>query len=165
MADVLSLGVTGPREVEPLDRLYVYRMVRVQLDVGGLSKRLVSGAQFGVDTIAARAARDTDVPVVLAIPVGASFNESLLDEANQYGWEVRRVEGLSGASAGVTVALSRVLLAFPETRREEQRSSTWWTVRKARSAGIEIRFFPLSREDPWVEEKAKALFEAKDETW
>ena len=57
----------------------------------------------------------------------------------------------------LTVSYTDVLLAVPATSVEERRSGTWATVRRARKAGCEIRFYPLDGSAAWVEPMTRGM--------
>lgn len=110
-----------------------------------------TGAAYGIDSIAATVAWTyLEHPIVLRVcePKGQRFNEG----AREWGFVIEEVEGGYMARNDRLVEHSDVLLAFPRSWREELRSGTWATVRRARKAGIEIRYFPLNgRDKPWIE--------------
>lgn len=101
----------------------------------------VSGAAFGVDTVAALAAVEFFPAARHRVYVpGAWHNEAAVDELHGRGAEVVRVPaGSSRAESYMArnvriVADCDVLLAFPYDSGEELRSGTWATVRRARKA-------------------------------
>lgn len=49
------------------------------------------------------------------------------------------------------------LLAFPRTDREEKRSGTWATIRRARKLGRGIKVVPLDGSEPWTESSVPAV--------
>jgi len=126
-----------------------------------------SGCAFGVDTIGVIAAIRAHVPVIrLTIPTGAWYNEKLEHELQRdkdpsYRLLIERTKAHAAqattymARNDLTVARLDVLLAFPPTSEETGRgnpgSGTWATVRRARKAGKEVRFYPLDGSAPWVE--------------
>jgi hypothetical protein len=147
-------AVTGPTgaPTRPLRR-EAPQIVRTALC--GLSDvtEFTTGGAYDVDTIAALAALNlweaSDVILRLALPV-ASFNRELLRYGRfQVEYAIRR--GTPNASYmarnDLLVSHADVLLAFPRTLREEQRSGTWSTIRRARIAGVEVRLFPLDGSD------------------
>ncbi len=45
---------------------------------------------------------------------------------------------------------SDVLIAFPMTAKEEQRSGTWMTIRMTRKIRMPVRMFPLDEMQMWI---------------
>lgn len=181
----MNYGVTGPRELTPRQTVMVERVVLALKDCG----ELVSGAAEGVDSCCAYAAEEASslrIPFIrLTIPrIQPSSkervrilpcNQDLVRHANRAAlhyrskplrWVVEMAEPGRTVSEGylkrddLTVARSQILLAFPKTPVEEQRSGTWATVRRARKAGIEIRFYPLDFSEVWTEPARERLFGA-----
>jgi hypothetical protein len=129
----------------------------------------VSGACWGVDTLAARDALALwpHARHRLVVP-NAPHNEELvaefevlerlrLENAAGRGREIHATVEKMPAGTGYMerndrlVLLADVLLAFPSTRDEVVRSGTWATVRRARKANVPVMVYPLDGSKPWME--------------
>lgn len=161
----VAYGVTGPRFLTEDQERRVADWIFFQLmDAEPPASRLVSGCQVGVDTLGVRAAQRARVPVLLTLPrvrtdevpgwKFLSYNASLhLEAVSDFPSGLWIIESANvGRDAGegynlrndLTIACSSVLLACPKTPEEEFRGSgTWSAIRRAKKAGMEIRYCPL----------------------
>lgn len=114
-----------------------------------------TGGAFGVDTIAAEMASslyDAGLWPSCLLRLNCPADEPYNVQTRRLVHEVRPIAGSYMDRNDALVADCDVLLAFPATPREVLRSGTWATIRRARKAGKEIRFFPLDgRSKPFVE--------------
>lgn len=110
-----------------------------------------TGGAYGVDSIAARLAakRHPQAFHILYYPEGYDWNTGLMQEA--FWWHTWAVAGGYMKRNDALVYWSNVLLAFPETAEEVQRSGTWATVRRARKVNKPIWFYPLDGSPRWKE--------------
>lgn len=153
-------AVTGPvgLTTPEADRIYAYlRQLRRLIQPGD---QFVAGGAYGVDTYVARHAvgvlgfnaRDC----ALFLPA-ADYNEIVALGFSEAGWRlVHCKRGKTPPDSymkrnDALVAFADVLWAFPRSAREEQRSGTWATVRRARKRGRTIYVFPLDGSPPWIE--------------
>jgi hypothetical protein len=177
----MKFAITGPSHITVLQTRFVADRVRFVLDDSEpAASEFTSGVALGVDTVGLEAAAKAKVPLLrLTIPRisenGAvralPCNSDLIRkawEATQGGdlrWRLAPAKAGATVSEGYllrddsTISHAQVLLAFPRSTKEEQRSGTWATVRRARTAGIEIRSFPLDGSTPWVTPAALSLFD------
>lgn len=105
-----------------------------------------SGGAAGIDTIAATtaAAWYPDAHHSLWLPGGFRHNgEALMMEVPFDS--IVTVPGGPMPRNDALVANCDVLLAFPRSEREERRSGTWATIRRARAQGKLILLSPLSQ--------------------
>ncbi|HEY4779574.1 MAG TPA: DUF4326 domain-containing protein, partial [Solirubrobacterales bacterium] len=123
----------------------------------------VSGAAHGVDTVAALAALDFFPAADHRVYVPAAWhNEAGVSQLRQRGAEVVQVApGASRAESYMArndrmVADCAMLVAFPYSEREELRSGTWATVRRARRARRRVLVEPLRPTVPPMSEGASA---------
>lgn len=145
-----AIAFSGELELSKAEIEAVRRRVRL----ASAADLYVSGAAYGVDTEAALAALDFFPSVRHRVYVPAAWhNEAGVAELARRGAELIKVPpGPSRAASYMArndrmVADCDALLAFPYHRREEQRSGTWATVRRARRAGRRVTIAPL-RDDP-----------------
>jgi hypothetical protein len=153
-----NYGVTGPDMLlTPAQAQYVRRNVKRNVigSNGGhkLNNKLVSGMAYGIDTEAVMAVWGM-LPMrhlICTVPGTCLHNQVLVERAYQAGAEIVLVpnEHTVGetymARNDATVDRIDVLLAFPRTLKEVMRSGTWATVRRARKAGVKVRYYPLDR--------------------
>jgi hypothetical protein len=104
-----------------------------------------TGAQYGIDTIAARAVNAAwgRSLLRLCVPLGKPYNR-----ASRILVRPSNIEQVSGGYLARNDRLldhADVLLAFPATDREELRSGTWATIRRAIDRDVEVRIFELNR--------------------
>lgn len=153
----MRYAVTGPRRILG-DPAVIEEVFASLLDVS----EVTTGAQFGVDTAAYRAAVSSHPSAVhrVVYPEGLWHNERVVDDARKARHlVVAVVSERSPLNPPLSLYLTRnervldfveaslldvepgVLLAFPETLGEIQRSGTWACVRSARRRGIEVRVF------------------------
>lgn len=163
----MILAFTGPEEVETdtIQEEIIRQEVQNLFPLG--PTEFVSGAAFGVDTIAALAARDGYLNCIhrLVVPNGR-HNEDLVRQWEKYVSEdplrtdidsrvhvVQRMpEGTDHlARNDEMIHRADILIAFPRTPEEEKRSGTWATIRRARRKGIPIHLFSLLSGDFWFE--------------
>ena len=144
-------------------------MVRRRLAAFERAELYVSGAAFGVDTVAALAAMDLFPDACHRVYVPAAWhNEEAVAELGRRGAEVIEVPA-SGSRAGSYMARNDrmvadcdVLLAFPHHAREELRSGTWATVRRARKARRRVVVEALRDGQPAGEHSDAALARVVD---
>ena len=117
-----------------------------------------SGCAWGGDTAGLRAAREISFPLIRLTVPSEWHHEALVwqfenEIAPHYSGRiiVERVPGGYMRRNDRTISHTDTLLAFPETATQEIRSGTWATVRRARKAGCEVRFYPLDGSEPWIE--------------
>src|SRR5687768_11779401 len=105
-----------------------------------------SGGAFGIDTFAYEEAKMgyPDATHRVYLPAGERYNRRIEVQATKDGDEVILVEGGYMKRNDALIANCDVLLAFPNSEREELRSGTWAAIRRARKAGKIIRLYPLS---------------------
>lgn len=121
-------------------------------------ERFSTGGAFGVDSVAARLAAQLHPRALheLYYPYGEWWNEDLLSD--RYWWTKVAVHGGYMVRNDALVAACDVLLAFPKTSEEEQRSGTWATIRRARKAEKPVWMYPLDGSGPWIpREKRKKI--------
>lgn len=153
-------AVTGPTALTAEGERIVADMVLLALQGDDDATEFTSGCAYGADTIAVFAAECAEVPLIrLTLPTATWHNEVLAARAEACSWEIVRVfQGRWAAETymrrnSVTVSFADVLLAFPDSATEEWAGSgTWATIRRARKAGCEIRFFPLDGSEPWIDD-------------
>lgn len=136
----MRYSVTGPaRYLTDEEFVAVERAVRALTNVD----EFTTGGAYGIDTAAASVAfrKHPQAFHRLCIPKGKNYNIAMHDYPFH---EIVWVEGGYMKRNDVLVAHADVLLAFPETLKEQRRSGTWATIRRAEKAGIEVRKFPLS---------------------
>lgn len=134
--------VTGPHENVTTGQLWYVRSI-----VGGLKDvdEFTSGGAWKVDTAASVAAwlAHTRAHHRVVLPEGLPYDPAW--DAPMSGVEIVRVPGGYMARNDALVTYGDVLLAFPPTASEVLRSGTWATIRRARAAGLEVRYFPLDK--------------------
>lgn len=110
-----------------------------------------TGGALGVDSVAARLAakRHPQAFHVLYYPETLFWNKPLLQES--FWWHTWAVAGSYMDRNDVLVLNCNILLAFPQTAAEVQRSGTWATVRRARKAKKPIWVYPLDGSYGWKE--------------
>lgn len=131
--------VTGPHENVTAEQLkLVWATVLDLTDVD----EFTTGGAWKVDTVAAMTAH-------IEFP-SAHHRVVLPDEPHHPVWnappdgfEIVQTHGGYMSRNDVLVTYGDVLLAFPRTSREVNRSGTWATIRRARATGLEVRRFPL----------------------
>lgn len=134
-----SVSFSGITNLDPSDEGFV-RDVVAETDAA----RYVTGGAWGVDTVCALAALELhpEADHLVIFPYGHEWNGDLLEIP---GLRFRECFGGYMIRNDALVAASPVLVAFPKTPHEIQRSGTWSTVRRARTAGLEIQLHPLHR--------------------
>lgn len=110
-----------------------------------------TGGAYGVDTYAAIKAVDLWVTestkFKIFFPAGEWYNRTIIDLCPSYfvaGGYMKRNDAL--------IENCDMLLAFPRTSVEEQRSGTWATIRRARTAAKGIVITPLDGSSQWQED-------------
>jgi hypothetical protein len=141
-------AATGPADDYDLQRGYDVSQAIVHRALFGLpegDKEFTTGAAFGIDTIVYYEAVSMYPEAFhrVCAPLGMKHNEDVLFTARRLGHEIIYVPGGYMKRNDELVAQCDVLLAFPRSAKEELRSGTWATIRRARKAGKEIRLFPL----------------------
>jgi hypothetical protein len=140
-----TIAFTGPTKLSREQEEYVRR------EVGWVAAnsdpvRYVSGAAFGVDTVAILAAWEAahrKAEFYLTVP-DRWHNESLVSFGREQGWTIEYVPGGYMPRNDRTVELADELHAFPETPVPVLRSGTWATIRRAERKGIPVHFLPLT---------------------
>lgn len=122
--------------------------------------RFVSGAAYGVDSIAALGAitQFKWCQHGLFVPTG-KHNEKVVEHFERLVEIAPHQFAVSYMPDGTDfldrddamVEEGDILVAFPFSRKEQMRSGTWATVRRARKIEMPIYFTPLDGTDPWEE--------------
>jgi hypothetical protein len=159
----MRVGFTGPARV-----LTNAEAGLIALTIGALRKveipvAFYSGGALGVDSLAflMGVAIYPESHHRIVAPTGAAWEERLTAFAEQLDNVTIRF-----AKAGSTAAHSymnrndelvhqlaagepdkALLVAFPNSLKEQQRSGTWATIRRARAAGMEVKLVPLNEVD------------------
>lgn len=148
-------GITGPTEITDVDIDYIIGVLdkilkSPALDENGNGDSLISGAAHGVDSIGAIYAYLMSVPVTLTVPIGKWHDEDLVQLLAAGGQTIIEVTGGYMIRNDKTIELSEVLLAFPETNKEELRSGTWATIRRARKREMPVYTYPLDQTKDYI---------------
>jgi predicted Rossmann fold nucleotide-binding protein DprA/Smf involved in DNA uptake len=140
------LAFTGPRKITAVEAY----AVRCGVERLAPADVYISGAAYGVDTAAALAAMDFFPDAEHRVYVPAAWhNREVVSQLRERGAEVVQVPAADSVAASFLerddwmVADCTALTAFPYTLREELRSGTWATIRRARTAGRGVRLLPL----------------------
>jgi hypothetical protein len=143
-------GISGPVDPPPGARAYVRSVLSDLRRLHDLGE-FTSGGAWGIDTFGSLEALSLFPDAVhrLVLPAAAYNLELLKPGLAERFVVVRAPRGKTTAASymlrnDLTVTHLDVLLAFPETRTEVQRSGTWSTVRRARRAFKDVRYFPLN---------------------
>lgn len=149
----MIVAVTGPERL-PVPVKDALALVRAALySVSGATELRTGGAR-GVDSAA----------LVLGVHVLPEARHHVIAPAAGLRWNRRLVEIVAETRDSVEVTVmpdgtdyldrnrrlvfgADLLLAFPRTSAEEQRSGTWATVRAARKLNVETRIVPLDASD------------------
>lgn len=118
--------------------------------------RYVTGAAYGVDTVAAEAAMDfwPDVEHIVCVP-RAYYNHKAAARLGERGARLVTAPVRKSTSASYMARndlmvsylagdVDGALTAFPLTPYEEQRSGTWATLRRARKHNALVQLAPLA---------------------
>lgn len=134
---------TGPHKLK--NRASTREIITQALSELGDPDELRSGAAPGVDTIAfyASFARWGATAQHVFVPAGLMYNQDLVSLAKSEGCEITRVEGGYLKRDDAMVKGADLLIAFPNSMREELRSGTWATIRRAWKRGVPVRYLPL----------------------
>lgn len=146
----MRYSVTGvSRQLTAAERALVRRVIADLRD----ATEITTGCAEGVDTVAHIAAMHSQTHVYkrLCVPA-APHNTALVTMQRQWHDHViveRCLAGSTNADSymirnGRLVNHADVLIAFPATDKEELRSGTWATIRRARRAGIDVEVHPLA---------------------
>jgi hypothetical protein len=119
-------------------------ITRSLLDLRDVTE-ITTGAAFGVDTFVHELALSLfpDALHRVCVPVGKFHNVGLVKQAVDLGCTVELVPGGYLKRDDRMVELCEVLLGYPKSATEEQRSGTWATIRRGRNADKDVRLFPL----------------------
>ena len=137
-----SISFSGPTEVNALEEAYIAKVVH-DLEADEFN----SGGAFGVDSKAALYAWafHREAKHRLIVPKGCWHNEKLVEILSKHpSITVEYVEGGYMRRNDRLVEACTRLVALPRTSREELRSGTWATIRRARKAGVPVDIYPLS---------------------
>jgi hypothetical protein len=154
---VTSVAFSGLSELEPKSYSYVAKCSRAHVEPVR-HDRFITGAAFGVDTLAAYLAYAwrRDARHTIVVPGGA-HNVEIVQFAIAMDLEVIYMPGNSTYMDrnSKMVNLADRLVAYPATEHEVVRggesAGTWSTIRRARKKGIEMFIYPLNRAKPWKE--------------
>ncbi len=131
-----SFAISGPVSLTAEDR------ERITVDVERRIKSddtIYSGAAYGVDTIAAKAARHANANLILVAPTDKWHNTSLYEIAD----EIIHVPGEYMDRNDRLADEADALIAYPPTSKHELRSGTWATVRRFRKRDKPVTLVPL----------------------
>lgn len=110
----------------------------------------ISGAAPYVDSMAYRTAAYNFPSAIhtIYVPCDRSgeplwHNEDVVRDARDAGHEVEYIYGGYLKRDDAMVRAADVLLAFPNSMREELRSGTWATIRRAWKRDVPVYYFPL----------------------
>lgn len=134
---------TGPVETVPGTREKILRVVMDLPPEYGME--FTSGAAYGVDSLAYSVAYQfwPDAQHRVCVPEGLWHNTLLVKIAEDRGHEVLYIPGGYMKRNDALISHCDVLLAFPESSTEVQRSGPWATIRRGRKANKDVRLFPL----------------------
>lgn len=150
------VAVTGARGFRTGEERLAESIIREGLEsLKVFPTEFVTGAAYGADTVAFWAGLSLWEGAMhhLVVP-DAPHNEAVVELGERL--EVVTVERMPKGTDYMArndrmVELAELLVAFPSTREEQQRSGTWATVRRARKRGVPRLFFPLDGTPGWVE--------------
>lgn len=153
----MRYSFTGPTDIAREDVEYIEDVIRVLPDHEG--DCYITGAAHGVDTAACMAAgaHHLDAGHVIIVPGEGKLWHNDAHVAASAGWaSIVNCWGNYMMRNDELVRQCDVLIAFPPTHREELRSGTWATVRRATKAGKQVVLLPLNlkpemRSDLWAE--------------
>lgn len=142
MADKRAIVITGTRQ-EPGDAI---RIIMLQLLSFNPAKvKFIVGGASGVDITFAMLARALDFEVFVVLP-NAPFDE----RADEYCTGFEQLTTTGPVSKRYLARNTRMLelctghvLAFPKSNKEELRSGTWATIRRARKLDLPVDIHPL----------------------
>lgn len=157
------MAVTGARGFRQGEEDLARSIVKVRLGALAGVTELRTGAQYGVDTMAAEIGlliypKARHVVIVPAAP----HNTFAVELVRENATGARRTEIVHLEKARDDAAAYRarnralvegaeLVVAFPSTCDEQVRSGTWMTVRYARAKGVPIMVSPLDNTPGWVE--------------
>jgi hypothetical protein len=149
MEHTMRVSVTGSQEIASRDAMTIIynalELARCEWDI----TEVTTGGCAGVDTYTASIFHDVMPPEVLkrgCFPDGLKYNlncHTLVDVIEMVpGGYLKRDDRL--------VYHADILLAFPRTAKEQQRSGTWATIRRGVKKGIRVEVYPLNGDDPYT---------------
>lgn len=135
-----SIAISGPREIRARAAMAQVEAIRHDFEqrIEGICT-IYSGAAYGVDTIGAEVARETNANLILVTPQGKHHNHHLYELAD----EIIHVEGGYLARDERLADEADALIAYPRTSNEERRSGTWATIRYFQKRGKPVTIVPL----------------------
>lgn len=151
-----TIGFTGTRR--GLSQAQASALWRVLREAQFVGSRFLHGACAGADEAAAEMARREHGFFVVAHPASDVAprwrSQRALDASNRV-LDARPALKRNRA----IVAFSRVLVACPSSRREERRSGTWATIRRARGVEMPIVYVWPDGCVTYSDDKTRKLFE------
>lgn len=155
----LRIAVTGVKD--PMDPEAARALVRRTFAaMPEPPEMVVTGAQFGIDTIAfeeAVALWPGETTLHRIVVPGARHNNDVVALARKLSKRHRiDVEQMPEGSTYLhrndrMIDYARMVYAYPKSAREVVRSGTWHTIRQARKRGRRILVAPLDGSEGWIE--------------
>jgi len=163
----VRVAVTGSRGFRQGEQEFARDLMRAFLSELDDVTEFRTGAQWGVDTVAAELGLTLypEALHVVFVPA-AEHNVGVVEEVENAGRAglvratsvVRLTPDASANRSKAYRARNEAMLdgadlvvAFPSTKQEQNRSGTWMTVRIARKAGLGVAVVPLDGTKAWYE--------------
>lgn len=143
----MKLSFSGTTEANYNDHYtYIENCIREHFSIEYDVVEYTSGGAVGVDTLAAYAAIQLypTAKHTIYVPKGEWYNEEFVQDFidGNYG-EVIEIEGGYMKRNDALVGACDALMAFPKTNKEEKRSGTWATIRRAQRSRKKVIKNPL----------------------